>query len=141
MKRHSKISKSDGEKVIWPGFVSIQNLLFFRREKGRSGFYVWRYLLRRDDPSLAPWEEGAKKYQCIVPDLCKDEAADAENPTKKIKLEKFVLDDETKKLADDDEVSFDRVLRSKQNSSFLMLHLGLQRFQECYQALEQYINS
>jgi hypothetical protein len=78
----------------------------FRAEKGRAGFLIWRYLLRRDDPSPAPWEEGAPKYQCIVPDLCKDESTDAENPTKKIKLEMYNLDEEMKKLADADEVFF-----------------------------------
>ncbi len=82
----------------------------FRAEKGRAGFLIWRYLLRRDDPSPAPWEEGAPKYQCIVPDLCKDESTDAENPTKKIKLEMYNLDEEMKKLADADEVFFIHVL-------------------------------
>ncbi|XP_065843411.1 E3 ubiquitin-protein ligase UHRF1-like [Oscarella lobularis] len=33
-------------------------------EKGKSGFLVWRYLLRRDDPSPAPWtREGQKEIQ------------------------------------------------------------------------------
>merc|ERR1712217_420152 len=33
-------------------------------EKGQSGFIVWRYLLRRDDPSPAPWtEEGQKRIE------------------------------------------------------------------------------
>lgn len=33
-------------------------------EKGQSGFLVWRYLLRRDDPSPAPWtEEGQKRIE------------------------------------------------------------------------------
>ncbi len=82
------------------------SVLNFRAEKGRAGFLIWRYLLRRDDPSPAPWEEGAPKYQCIVPDLCKDESTDAENPTKKIKLEMYTLDEEMKKLADADEVIF-----------------------------------
>ena len=30
-------------------------------EKGKSGFLVWRYLLRRDDPSPAPWTSAGKK--------------------------------------------------------------------------------
>lgn len=31
-------------------------------EKGKSGFLVWRYLLRRDDPAPAPWtKEGQKR--------------------------------------------------------------------------------
>ena len=30
-------------------------------EKGKAGFIVWRYLLRRDDPAPAPWTEEGKK--------------------------------------------------------------------------------
>jgi len=30
-------------------------------EKGKSGFIVWRYLLRRDDPSPAPWTKAGKR--------------------------------------------------------------------------------
>ena len=30
-------------------------------EKGQSGFLVWRYLLRRDDPDPAPWTAAGKR--------------------------------------------------------------------------------
>jgi E3 ubiquitin-protein ligase UHRF1 len=30
-------------------------------EKGKSGFIVWRYLLKRDDPTPAPWTKEGKK--------------------------------------------------------------------------------
>ena len=30
-------------------------------EKGKSGFIVWRYLLKRDDPIPAPWTKDGKK--------------------------------------------------------------------------------
>jgi hypothetical protein len=90
----------------------INQFSSFRPEKGRAGFLIWRYLLRRDDPSPAPWEEGATKYECIVPDLCNDESTDSENPTKKIKLEMYALDDEMKKLAEDDEVIFNSIFPS-----------------------------
>ena len=30
-------------------------------EKGKSGFVVWRYLFRRDDPEPAPWTSRGKK--------------------------------------------------------------------------------
>jgi len=29
--------------------------------KGNSGFLVWRFLLRRDDPTPAPWTREGKK--------------------------------------------------------------------------------
>jgi len=31
-------------------------------EKGKSGFLVWRYLLRRDDPAPAPWTKEGKMH-------------------------------------------------------------------------------
>ena len=35
-------------------------------EKGQSGFIVWRYLLKRDDPQPAPWsKEGKKKIKML----------------------------------------------------------------------------
>jgi hypothetical protein len=67
---------------------------------------IWRYLLRRDDPSPAPWEKGAKQYPCIVPEMCKEESNEGQedNPAKKLKLEIFKLDKETKALVDQDTV-------------------------------------
>lgn len=52
-------------------------LLFFRYdglykvvkyypELGKSGFKVWRYFLRRDDPTPSPWtEEGKKRIESL----------------------------------------------------------------------------
>ena len=35
-------------------------------EKGKSGFIVWRYVLRRDDPIPAPWtNEGIKRIESL----------------------------------------------------------------------------
>jgi len=45
-------------------------------------------LLRRDDPSVAPWEEGAKKYPCIMHKVNQDET-----PAKKMLLEKYQPDE------------------------------------------------
>jgi E3 ubiquitin-protein ligase UHRF1 len=42
--------------------------------KGRAGYVVWRYRLRRDDTAPAPWTEKGKKiieqkgYTCIFPE-------------------------------------------------------------------------
>lgn len=30
-------------------------------EKGQSGFLVWRYLFKRDDPAPAPWTKAGKR--------------------------------------------------------------------------------
>ena len=33
----------------------------YKHVKGESGFKVWRYLLRRDDPAPAPWTKEGKQ--------------------------------------------------------------------------------
>ena len=88
-------------------FLIKFNFYNFRPEPGRAGFLVWRYLLRRDDPNPAPWEAGAKKYQCIVPESEKPEAdGDSENPSKKIKMEDYVVEADLKALIAKDEVQW-----------------------------------
>lgn len=47
-------------------YDGIYKVVKYYPEKGLSGFRVWKYLLRRDDPSPAPWESGAKQYPIIV---------------------------------------------------------------------------
>merc|ERR1719376_836945 len=45
-------------------YDGIYKVVKYYPEKGQSGFIVWRYLLRRDDPSPAPWtEEGQKRIE------------------------------------------------------------------------------
>jgi hypothetical protein len=36
------------------------------KAKGQSGFYVWRYLLRRDDPEPAPWHKVTERIFIFV---------------------------------------------------------------------------
>lgn len=47
-------------------YDGIYKVVKYYPEKGLSGFIVWKYLLRRDDPNPAPWEPGAKEYPIIV---------------------------------------------------------------------------
>ncbi|XP_075990910.1 E3 ubiquitin-protein ligase UHRF1-like [Anticarsia gemmatalis] len=49
-------------------YDGIYKVVKYYPEKGLSGYRVWKYLLRRDDPSPAPWEPGAKEYPIIYPD-------------------------------------------------------------------------
>ncbi|CAH0703679.1 unnamed protein product [Spodoptera exigua] len=49
-------------------YDGIYKVVKYYPEKGLSGFIVWKYLLRRDDPNPAPWEPGAKEYPIIYPD-------------------------------------------------------------------------
>ena len=46
--------------------MSILYLFKYFLEIGIAGFKMWKYLLRRDDESPAPWEANAKKYKCIM---------------------------------------------------------------------------
>ena len=94
LKKHSKFAPEEGNR-----YDGIYKVVKYWPEPGRAGFLVWRYLLRRDDPSLAPWEEGAKKFECIgLP----DDEADDKPAAKKIKLEKFVPDKDLKELIGED---------------------------------------
>ncbi|CAB3258852.1 unnamed protein product [Arctia plantaginis] len=49
-------------------YDGIYKVVKYYPEKGLSGFRVWKYLLRRDDPTPAPWESGSKEYPIIYPD-------------------------------------------------------------------------
>ncbi|XP_026756776.2 E3 ubiquitin-protein ligase UHRF1-like [Galleria mellonella] len=49
-------------------YDGIYKVVKYYPEKGLSGYKVWKYLLRRDDPSPAPWEPTAKQYPIIYPD-------------------------------------------------------------------------
>ncbi|XP_017888057.1 E3 ubiquitin-protein ligase UHRF1-like [Ceratina calcarata] len=42
-------------------YDGIYKVVKYYPEKGKSGFRVWRYLLRRDDPAPAPWTKEGKK--------------------------------------------------------------------------------
>lgn len=59
--KHSKFAPEDGYR-----YDGIYKVVKYYPEKGKAGFIVWRYLLRRDDPSPAPWEKGAKQFDMIV---------------------------------------------------------------------------
>jgi len=96
---------------------------------GESGFRVWKYLLRRDDPDPAPWTKKGKErmaklgLKMMYPDgyieamkanekkrcaSVDEEDATKENmspPSKKLKLtqETYVLEDELESLIKNDE--------------------------------------
>eukprot|EP00092_Neocalanus_flemingeri_P024497 GFUD01026565.1.p1 GENE.GFUD01026565.1~~GFUD01026565.1.p1 ORF type:complete len:605 (+),score=218.89 GFUD01026565.1:105-1919(+) len=55
--KHSKFAPEVGCR-----YDGIYKVVKYWPEKGKSGFRVWRYLLRRDDPAPGPWtKEGKKK--------------------------------------------------------------------------------
>ena len=52
--------------ILYMHFILKFSLAYFQivkywPEKGKSGFLVWRYLFRRDDPAPAPWTKEGKK--------------------------------------------------------------------------------
>ena len=42
-------------------YIIVLQLVKYWPEQGQSGFLVWRYLFRRDDPASAPWTKAGKK--------------------------------------------------------------------------------
>jgi len=54
--KHSKFAPEIGNR-----YDGIYKVVKYWPEKGKSGFRVWRYLIRRDDPTPAPWTEKGKK--------------------------------------------------------------------------------
>ena len=42
-------------------YDGVYKIVKYWPEKGQSGFLVWRYLLRRDDPAPAPWTAAGRK--------------------------------------------------------------------------------
>ncbi|XP_076461119.1 E3 ubiquitin-protein ligase UHRF1-like [Babylonia areolata] len=55
-RKHSKYAPEEGNR-----YDGIYKIVKYWAEKGKSGFLVWRYLLRRDDPAPAPWTKEGKK--------------------------------------------------------------------------------
>ncbi|XP_077981473.1 E3 ubiquitin-protein ligase UHRF1-like [Glandiceps talaboti] len=55
-RKHSKYSPEEGNR-----YDGMYKIVKYWPEKGKSGFLVWRYMLRRDDPNPAPWTNAGKK--------------------------------------------------------------------------------
>ncbi|XP_030761306.1 E3 ubiquitin-protein ligase UHRF1-like [Sitophilus oryzae] len=81
--KHSKYAPEDGYR-----YDGLYKVVKYYPEKGKSGFMVWRYFLRRDDPALAPWEENAKQYEMIYPEgyLAFEEAKKKKEETENKKI-------------------------------------------------------
>uniref|UniRef100_A0AAV2KWP5 E3 ubiquitin-protein ligase UHRF n=1 Tax=Knipowitschia caucasica TaxID=637954 RepID=A0AAV2KWP5_KNICA len=54
--KHSKYAPEEGNR-----YDGIYKVVKYWPEKGKSGFLVWRYLLRRDDSESAPWSKDGKE--------------------------------------------------------------------------------
>uniref|UniRef100_A0A915JPU5 RING-type E3 ubiquitin transferase n=1 Tax=Romanomermis culicivorax TaxID=13658 RepID=A0A915JPU5_ROMCU len=95
-------------------YDGIYKVVKYWKEKGRSGFFVYRYLLRRDDPVPAPW---TKEGKALIEKLGLDKMImfekvpkplsaelDDRNPPKKVKVE-LIIDDRTKKFIEADKAN------------------------------------
>nr|XP_022903200.1 E3 ubiquitin-protein ligase UHRF1-like [Onthophagus taurus] len=63
-----KLKKSKYAPELGYRYDGIYKVVKFYQEKGKSGFIVWRYLLRRDDPNPAPWHKNGQELPMILPD-------------------------------------------------------------------------
>ncbi|XP_054573464.1 E3 ubiquitin-protein ligase UHRF1 [Eptesicus fuscus] len=54
-RKHSKYAPTEGNR-----YDGIYKVVRYWPEKGKSGFLVWRYLLRRDDDEPGPWTKKGK---------------------------------------------------------------------------------
>ncbi|XP_051893645.1 E3 ubiquitin-protein ligase UHRF1 [Pristis pectinata] len=55
-RKHSKFAPEEGNR-----YDGIYKVVKYWPEKGKSGFLVWRYLLKRDDEEPAPWTREGKE--------------------------------------------------------------------------------
>ncbi|XP_039623035.1 E3 ubiquitin-protein ligase UHRF1 isoform X1 [Polypterus senegalus] len=55
-RKHSKYCPEDGNR-----YDGIYKVVKYWPEKGKSGFLVWRYLLKRNDEEAAPWTKDGKE--------------------------------------------------------------------------------
>ncbi|GFR27408.1 e3 ubiquitin-protein ligase UHRF1 [Trichonephila clavata] len=55
-RKHSKYCPEEGNR-----YDGIYKVVKYWLQKGKSGYLVWRYLLRRDDPTPAPWTKAGQK--------------------------------------------------------------------------------
>ncbi|XP_069815528.1 E3 ubiquitin-protein ligase UHRF1-like [Dendropsophus ebraccatus] len=55
-RKHSKYAPEDGNR-----YDGIYKVVKYWPETGKSGFMIWRYLLRRDDEEPAPWTKEGKE--------------------------------------------------------------------------------
>ncbi|KAL5021077.1 hypothetical protein ScPMuIL_000232 [Solemya velum] len=68
-RKHSKYAPEEGNR-----YDGIYKIVKYWPEKGKSGFRVWRYMLRRDDPTPPPWTSAGKRrikelgYEMQYPD-------------------------------------------------------------------------
>ncbi|ROT78793.1 putative E3 ubiquitin-protein ligase UHRF1-like isoform X2, partial [Penaeus vannamei] len=103
-RKHSEYAPEEGNR-----YDGIYKVVKYWQAKGKSGFKVWRYLLRRDDPIPAPWtKEGKKRIQELglemeYPEGYLEAQKEKEESAKKERDARFSLEKEIEKLIAEDE--------------------------------------
>ncbi|XP_050448065.1 E3 ubiquitin-protein ligase UHRF1-like [Cataglyphis hispanica] len=130
LRKYSKYAPQEGNR-----YDGIYKVVKYYPDTGKSGFRVWRYVLRRDDPSPAPWtKEGKARIASLglkpiypdgyleamkkssVPNAKKRSALGDEEdtmvlkrnkspPKKKFKRETYDLEDELKNFIENDKLN------------------------------------
>jgi len=109
-KKHSEYAPSEGYR--YDGMYKV--VKYWVQKSTSHDFKVFRYLLRRDDPETAPWEEGAKQFRMIKKAVdeekakakkrkAEDENDENDQTAKKIKIQMYKLDKKTKDIINKDE--------------------------------------
>uniref|UniRef100_A0A671UE37 E3 ubiquitin-protein ligase UHRF n=1 Tax=Sparus aurata TaxID=8175 RepID=A0A671UE37_SPAAU len=123
-RKHSKYSPEEGNR-----YDGIYKIVKYWPAKGKSGFLVWRYLLKRDDDEPAPWTRDGKerikklgltmqvkmhstvyvykksKYGFSVILGCDELLTSPAKTPKKMKVEQYKLTKEQKALIKSDEAN------------------------------------
>ncbi|KAK9880899.1 hypothetical protein WA026_013230 [Henosepilachna vigintioctopunctata] len=119
-----KYGKSEYAPLDGYRYDGIYKIVKYYPEKGKSGFIVWKYLLRRDDQSPAPWTKGAPVFDIVYPpDYLELEAAKKKKQAEKalkIKNEKSPKSLKIKK----DKTPNKNTLKRKQQSLFDMVGIS-----------------
>uniref|UniRef100_A0A8C5AV47 E3 ubiquitin-protein ligase UHRF n=1 Tax=Gadus morhua TaxID=8049 RepID=A0A8C5AV47_GADMO len=105
-RKHSKYSPEDGNR-----YDGIYKVVKYWPEKGKSGFLVWRYLLKRDDDEPAPWTRDGKER---IKKLGLTMNVRTRTP-KKMKVEVYKLTGEQKSLIKEDEANKKIWVEAKQS--------------------------
>uniref|UniRef100_A0AAQ5Y2E6 E3 ubiquitin-protein ligase UHRF n=1 Tax=Amphiprion ocellaris TaxID=80972 RepID=A0AAQ5Y2E6_AMPOC len=103
-RKHSKYCPEEGNR-----YDGIYKVVKYWPDKGKSGFLVWRYLLKRDDDEPAPWTRDGKERikklgltMQVKMVLLYCAHCQFSRSTKKIKVEVYKLSQEQKSLIKND---------------------------------------
>lgn len=116
-KKHSSYAPDVGIR-----YDGIYKVVKYWPQKGDSGFIVWRYLMRRDDPIASPWSKEGKKriadegYECIYPEGYLEAQAEKEKEKEKGKKRKKSVDDDEESDEEEEKSSSPAAKKTKSSS-------------------------